>query len=181
MAELGDTAGSSTQSEAQTLASIEQFLETEPAGVEPMPGITEYSYELPAVEHFVDGPAEDSLMTAAESTQTSDEYFPDVAEAQSAETEWGEAEWQQFDWRSAASLGEAGDPAASDAWLDTDWDKSPMPPAAKRESAAKAIADALDGIARRIREGELAIPSPGSGATPADIAATLAKLLGGNR
>jgi hypothetical protein len=178
---LRDAPGSGARSEAETLAPIEQFLETEPARIEPMPGITEYSYELPGVEHFVDAPAEDTRMTSAESTQASDEYFPDVGEVQSAETEWGEAEWQQFDWRSAASLGEAGDPAASDAWLDTDWDKSPMPPAAKRESAAKAIADALDGIARRIREGELAIPSPGSGATPADIAATLAKLLGGNR
>jgi hypothetical protein len=164
---------------AETLDSIQSFLHAESSAGEELAGINEYSYEPPPVEHFMDAlPTEE--VAPAESVESGSEFFPDLAPPEGS-GEWSEAEWQQFDWRSAAALGESGDPAASDAWLDTDWEKPPSRPSEKRESAAKAIADALDGIARRIREGELAIPSPGSVATPADIAATLAKLLGVKR
>ena len=79
------------------------------------------------------------------------------------------------------------DPDANDAWSETDWDKASPPPSSPPtgrltpQSAAKAIADALDGIARRIREGDLSLPSQGSLTSAADIAATLAALLGVKR
>lgn len=165
----------------ETLEPIQNFLHDEPAGGEELAGINEYSYEPPPVEHFLDAPS-DEAVAAAESVESAgnNDFFPDLTPPEGS-SEWSEAEWQQFDWRSAAALGESADPAASDAWLDTDWEKPASRPSEKRESAAKAIADALDGIARRIREGDLVIPSPGSVATPADIAATLAALLGVKR
>lgn len=166
-----------SRSEAETLAPIEQFLHTESIRQDQPTGVGEYAYETPGIEDFTD-PAQDEGVQPAESQQGVSGELPDLAPEVS--DEWGEAEWQQFDWRSAAALGEGSDPAASDAWLDTDWEKGPPRPREKRESAAKAIADALDGIARRIREGELAVPAPGS-PTPADIAATLAALLGVKR
>lgn len=149
--------------EAERLSPIEDFLHAPtPAQGEPA-GIEDYGYELPPVEHFMDEPPED----ARGETDTS---------------EWSEADWQQFDWRSAAALGDATNPEASSAWLETNWEKAPPKgrdgPA---ETAAKAIADALDGIARRIREGDLSLPSPGSINGPGDIAATLAALLGVKR
>jgi hypothetical protein len=101
-------------------------------------------------------------------------------EADAVAPEWGDTDWAQYDWRSAAALGEA-DHAASSAWSETDWENASPPARDVRETAAKAIADALDGIARRIRDGELAIPAPGPGVNPATIAATLAALLGVKR
>lgn len=144
----------------ESLAPIEQFLHTDSFVQDEIAGIAEYSYELPPVEHFMDAVPDDETSDTAE---------------------WGEADWRQFDWRSAAALGDAGDPEATNAWRETDWEKAPTPARDARDTAAKAIADALDGIARRIREGNLEVPSPGSVASPADIAATLAKLLGVER
>ncbi|HWL41151.1 MAG TPA: hypothetical protein VNO75_13045 [Gemmatimonadaceae bacterium] len=174
----GDSA--SAREEAEMLAPIQQFLHAELAQQEEIAGISEYSYEPPPVEHFTDVLPDESGFAPPENEPAMSQDIMDPASLEGS-AEWSEAEWQQFDWRSAAALGEAGDPAASDAWLDTDWEKPAAGRSERRESAAKAIADALDGIARRIREGDLALPSSRSGATPADIAATLAALLGGKR
>lgn len=166
-----------------TLAPIEQFLHAEPAVQSEPPGIDEYAYELPPVEHFMDREPEESGFGSTGSEEPATEA-PDGELAGEVDTsEWSAADWQQFDWRSAAALGDASDPAASNAWSETDWEKAPPPPSGRdvRDSAAKAIADALDGIARRIREGDLSLPSPGSVSSPADIAATLAALLGVKR
>jgi hypothetical protein len=50
-----------------------------------------------------------------------------------------------------------------------------------RQTAAQAIANALDEIAHRIRNGELVVPPPNLNTDPAAIAATLAALLGVRR
>ena len=95
---------------------------------------------------------------------------------------WGETDWQRYDWSAAAALGDAGDPAAMSAWAQTDWGNPGSSAKDTRDSAAKAIADALDGIARRIRDGDLVFPPPpASVPDPATIAATLAALLGVRR
>lgn len=151
--------------EADALPPIEQYLDRARAAQSEPPGIDEYAYELPPVEHFMDAEPGQEV-----------EPLPDTSE-------WSADDWQQFDWRSAASLGEASDPAANNAWSDTDWGKAPPQSRNTPASAAKALADALDGIVRRIREGDLSLPSlpPGSAGNPADIAATLAALLGVKR
>lgn len=122
--------------------------------------------ELPPVEHFVDP------LPAVED-------FAATGNADSAATEWGETDWQQYDWRAVAALGETvAENEATNAWATTDWDSETPHPRAPRPTAAQAIATALDQIAQRIRDGELALPTPGAATDPAAIAATLAALLG---
>lgn len=173
---------SQVATEAEGLAPIEDFLHAgTPAHGEPA-GIEDYGYELPPVEHFMDTPSDD-LSAAFEGNDDPIARAPGGAQPGETDTsEWSEADWQQFDWRSAAALGDATDPEANSAWRETDWEKTPPKDReGPAETAAKAIADALDGIARRIREGDLSLPSPGSINGPADIAATLAALLGVKR
>ena len=158
-------------------ASIADFLAPETSFETTSP--VDDSYELPPIEHFTDA-GEDQRMHTAESA---DPFAAGDPEAESDSFGWEETDWQRYDWRSAAALGEATDPEASSAWAQTDWGIAGAPqPKDPRESAARAIADALDGIARRIREGDLALPSaPGGVPDPATIAATLAALLGVKR
>jgi hypothetical protein len=139
------------------------------------------SYELPPVEHFMDAVAEDGAAPGGNGDPITHAFDPAPEDADAAAPEWGDTDWAQYDWRAAAALGEGADPAATSAWSETDWENASLPARDVRETAAKAIADALDGIARRIRDGELVVPSTGAGANPAAIAATLAALLGVKR
>jgi hypothetical protein len=120
--------------------------------------------ELPPVEHFLDP------------LPSVDQFAPDPSE-----TGWGEADWQHYDWRGAAALGEAAVDEATTEWAATDWERTGHRPREPRQSAANAIATALDEIARRIREGDLSSSGPGPLTDPATIAATLAALLGVRR
>ena len=141
-------------------------------------------YELPPIEHFTESAEEQGMYTAeASAAEFADPFAAGEPEAEVDSFGWEETDWQRYDWRSAAALGETTDPEASSAWAQTDWGIAGTPPPKDpRESAAQAIADALDGIARRIREGDLALPSaPGGVPDPATIAATLAALLGVKR
>lgn len=163
-------------------ASIADFLAPE-TSFETTSPVAE-SYELPPIEHFTES-AEDQGMYTAEgiAAQFADPFAAGDPAAEPDSFGWEETDWQRYDWRSAAALGETTDPEASSAWAQTDWGIAGAPqPKDPRESAARAIADALDGIARRIREGDLALPSaPGGVPDPATIAATLAALLGVKR
>ena len=140
-------------------------------------------YELPPIEHFTDTIVEERTLVGAEYGFAQDDSFAELPLASTSdEYSWEETDWQRYDWRSAAALGEAGDPAANTAWAQTDWDNPASAVRGERGSAAQAIADALDGIARRIREGDLVVPSPAAAVPdPATIAATLAALLGVRR
>lgn len=142
----------------------------------------EDTYDLPPIEHFTDPIADEPTPVAHPLDLPSEDPFPDLGFPSVADEHgWEETDWQRYDWRSAAALGEAGDPAANTAWAQTDWD-NPGSGRRARESAAQAIADALDGIARRIREGDLVMPQPPAAVPdPATIAATLAALLGVRR
>lgn len=141
------------------------------------------SYDLPPIEHFTDPMVQEESSVGGDYGFALDDPFAELPlPATSDEQVWEERDWQQYDWRSAAALGEAGDPAAISAWAQTDWDNPASAARDVRESAAQAIADALDGIARRIREGDLVIPQPPAAVPdPATIAATLAALLGVRR
>ena len=138
--------------------------------------------ELPPIEHFTDTiPEDDAPRVDSYAESLMDPFGATHEESQPDPHGWEETDWQRYDWRAAGALGEAGDPAASSAWAQTDWGK-PANVKDSRDSAAKAIADALDGIARRIREGDLVIPPPPAAVPdPATIAATLAALLGVRR
>jgi hypothetical protein len=176
---------------AETLPGIDEFLhpETTAEGYAAVPPANEFLEsdleepdELPPVEHFLDPlppvgefsaddfPAYGSQDVATEGASSGDQIA-------GAESEWLETDWQNYDWRAAAALGETAATEASNAWSTTDWDTS-SPRRAARPSAAHAIAKALDEIAQRIRDGELAVPAPSSATDPATIAATLAALLG---
>ena len=180
-----------TQSESPvevSLRSIEDFLDTSPTQVADYPqDTTEDQYgteydepeELPPVEHFIDElPAVDRFAPEAEGALHGNGSAATAPEP--SESGWLETEWQHFDWRAAASLGETANEEASTAWATTDWGGSVPKTGDVRPSAADAIATALDEIARRIREGDLAVPG-GTMTDPATIAATLAALLGVKR
>ncbi len=145
------------------------------------------AYELPPVEHFTDAADAEEMIEEGAGAVDFDPFGSAVADAESEDFGWEETDWQRYDWRSAAALGETANPEANSAWAQTDWGLAgggapPPPPRDMAESAAKAIADALDGIARRIREGDLVVPStPAAAPDPATIAATLAALLGVRR
>ena len=148
--------------------------------------------ELPPVEHFVDPLPEVGAFAPDSATSLAggegrgrapQRPSGSVTASEAPATEWVETDWQQFDWRSVAALGESetANVEASNAWAATDWDARLPRPQHPRESAADAIARALDEIAQRIRNGDLSLPSGGAPADPATIAATLATLLGVRR
>lgn len=175
------------------LPPIERFLDLTPAnasGANEMADAAlsqEYAPEedeLPPVEHFLDPLpsveeyATNSLGDARERYAAEVEFGADAAARENQSTDWVETDWQQYDWRAAGALGDSGEHAASTAWAETDWDAA-MPRAKENKpTAAQAIATALDQIAQQIRDGELALPNPGTVTDPRTIASTLAALLG---
>jgi hypothetical protein len=184
--------GGDASVEQETLRGIDEFLERETAatayGTVSAPGESRESYldepdELPPVEHFLDpipavGEFSADDFAAYGGPDPATESAASVDQVTTAQTDWLETDWQNYDWRAAAALGETGVSEASTAWSTTDWDASAPQPRTARPSAAHAIAKALDEIARRIRDGELAVPAPSAATDPATIAATLAALLG---
>ncbi len=163
-------------------ASIADFLAPE-TSFETASAVDE-SYDLPPIEHFTESLEDHGVYTdESNAVESADPFAAGDPEAESDTFGWEETDWQRYDWRSAAALGENTDPEASSAWAQTDWGIAGAPPPKDpRGSAARAIADALDGIARRIREGDLVMPpAPSAVPDPATIAATLAALLGVKR
>jgi hypothetical protein len=163
------------------LPPIEVFLDEQA-----FPG-DEESPELPPVEHFLDPlPAVGSFTPDADGALI-DESAVAVGLASTtpaggpvSESGWLVDDWQQYDWRAAARLGDGVESQASNEWATTDWEVG-RPEGQNKPSAAQALANALDQIAQRIREGELSVPPPGALTDPGAIAATLAALLGVRR
>ena len=176
------------------LRGIEEFVETfsEAAELETIEGsephgsqLDEGGYELPPIEHFTD-PLPGVEGFAPENEGDLIEEHADAMDYTSVGTSppipgsagWVEEDWQRFDWRAAAALGDTPDAEATNDWATTDWDAAAPLPHERKPSAAQAIASALDHIAQRIRNGELALPSPGDLGDPNAIAAKLAAILG---
>jgi hypothetical protein len=183
---------------ATLLRPIEDFLDSSPEVVAYNQDTSEDDYatefdeppdELPPVEHFIDElPGVDHFAPEGEAAlqgngaPRSEALEPGSARsAEPSESGWLETEWQHFDWRAAAALGETASQEASTAWATTDWGGTVPKVGDQRHTAADAIASALDEIAKRIREGDLAVPGSGPMADPVTIAATLAALLGVKR
>jgi hypothetical protein len=165
----------------EQLPPIEVFLDDEAFPAE------EESHELPPVEHFLDPlPAVGSFAPEADGALVDEssvavDYTSSAAMGRPAtETGWLVDDWQQYDWRGAATLGEGVESQASSDWAMTEWEAGTLE-ARNKPSAAQAIANALDQIAQRIREGELTVPPPGALADPGALAAKLAALLGVRR
>ena len=146
--------------------------------------------ELPPVEHFLDplppvdhfAPEADGALSDAWPAESGKGAPAGAAPtAGVSESGWIETDWQHYDWRAAAALGESAERDASNAWATTDWDGEVPRARELRRTAAHAIATALDEIAQRIREGELAVTGQAAISDPAKLAATLAALLGVRR
>jgi hypothetical protein len=183
-------------SEPERIRSIEDFLDTSVATPRAYAQErTELSYEsespdvsdeLPPVEHFLDPLPEVEHFAPDPGGALSDAWPAESGNAAAggpsggnpAESGWIETDWQQYDWRAAAALGESAEREASNAWATTDWDGTVPRARDLRPTAAHAIATALDAIAQRIREGELAVPGSSANADPAKIVAQLAAVLG---
>ena len=157
-----------------------------PAGA--LPSINDFLDELPSIDDFIDFgnaalPSINDFLAAEE---------PELARAGSAESGdydaegWAIAGWQSFDWSGAAALGKRAEnrEEAADAWNTVDWSPATLKQtgnAQKRSGDAPPSADevarALDGIARRIRSGELLIDQISGTPPEAAMAAALAALL----
>jgi hypothetical protein len=169
--------GAAEEQSENSLRPIADFLDASPKSRDYQQSSGRASYtveaeeepdELPPVEHFLDPlPPVD--------------YFAAEAQANPSDAGWGETDWQRFDWSAAAALGETAVDEATTEWAATDWEGRGHRAREPRQSAANAIATALDEIARRIREGDLSSAGPGPVTDPATIAATLAALLGVRR
>ncbi|MDP9203677.1 MAG: hypothetical protein M3P26_17375 [Gemmatimonadota bacterium] len=185
-----------------SLRPIEDFLDmSSPAAPPYTPDTSDDSYasefegeedesdELPPVEHFTDplpavsqfAPDTEGALSDAGPAGSGDLAPTGGHPVDSLEPGWIDTDWQHYDWRAAAALGEPADEEASNAWAATVWDGTVPPARDLRQTAAHAIASALDEIAQRIRDGELAVPGSGAMTDPATIAATLAALLGVRR
>ena len=140
---------------------------------EELPPVEHFLDPLPAVGEFVAGPSGEGG-----SFERDEDPFGGDPAGQPGATDWGLTDWQQYDWRSVAALGESVDPDASTAWATTDWEAGPAREKDTPPNAAQAIAMALDQIAQRIRDGELAVPGSGGAGDPAALASTLAALFG---
>ncbi|MEO8194440.1 MAG: hypothetical protein ABI681_11375 [Gemmatimonadales bacterium] len=145
---------------------------------EALPWIDDLADELPLIDDFLADPdAEPSPEPELPSTGTA----PQDEDIDG----WAVAEWQRYDWTSVASLGvPAGEHADADAsWRETEWANANDPPPRSEATVSSAaptadeVAEALDGIARRIRSGELVIDELHGAPPEAAMAAALATVL----
>lgn len=149
--------------------------------VEEIPSIDAFLDELPPIEDFlmVDG-AEDVMEYSAAAVEVMDEQ-PEAEMESRQEEGWARGSWQSYDWGSAAALNRTpSEPLdTSESWSDTRWplDVAPQYSSGETTPNADEIADALDGIARRIRSGELVIDNLRGTPPEAAMAAALAILL----
>jgi hypothetical protein len=95
---------------------------------------------------------------------------------------WILEEWEQYDWKKAATL--TGDPdivAAEDAWGDLDWERDAAERGAGRQRPPEMVATILEGIAYRIRSGDVQVKATPGMTDEAALTAVLAALLGVKR
>ncbi len=130
--------------------------------------------DLSPIEQFIDDlPAIDNYL-AQETQYYEPEPAPRSFDELAEDSEgWAITGWQSYDWSTLASLGrDAGERAEAD----LSW--GAIPPAnAPAGPRADEVAAALDGIAQRIRSGELSIDQFRGMSPEAAMAAALAAML----
>jgi hypothetical protein len=158
------------------------------ARLDELPSIDEFIDELPPIEEFLadfasadsadhEGEREVPEAYAEERLITPSHGLPAVSEEG-----WARGDWQSYDWSSLAALNRQnpGHSGADDSWGENDWPGESGQSASELDSSvtpgAAEIADALDGIARRIRSGELVLDNLHGTRPEAAMAAALAVL-----
>jgi len=159
---------------ADAMPSIEDFLDELPA----IDDFIDYGQpELPSIDQFLESGAETWQEPSAATTEEDTEYDADG---------WAIAGWQSFDWNGAAALGVRTEETAhpADSWDTQEWSSAPLGRSggsrggsSEPAPSADEVARALDGIARRIRSGELSIDQLRGTQPEAAMAAALAALL----
>lgn len=157
---------------------------------EELPPITRYLYdfrtEQPAPPYqplaFGDAPREPVL----ESIEWTSPFAATEATEEAREGEqagaWILEEWEQYDWKKAATL--TADPdlaAAQQAWGDLDWERDASERNSVRQRPPEMIATILEGIAQRIRAGDVQVSGMPGMTEEAALTAVLAALLGVRR
>lgn len=157
---------------------------------EELPPITRYLYDYstepseptfePAFE--LSGPGKERREPILQSIEWTSQY-PAATKPTPVPTErdqsgaWILEEWEQYDWKKAATLTADQDiVAAQQAWGDLEWESDTA--VAARQRAPEMVATILEGIARRIRAGELRVTGTPEMSEEAALAAVLATLLG---
>ena len=141
--------------------------------------------ELPSIDQFIDElpPIEDFLADETAGVETGSPVVSDDAPPVSvdgAAEGWAEGDWQSYDWDSLSSLNRPtpARPSAAQSWGDSEWPGEELGERSQGATpGAEEIAEALDGIARRIRSGELVIDNLHGMQPEAAMAAALAVLL----
>jgi len=152
----------------------------EPPREELLPSIDQFIDELPPIEDFL---ADDTSATEMETSVSPVEAS--AVSVDGAAQGWAEGDWQSYDWDSLASLSRPtpARPSAAESWGDSEWPGEESESFAGSDASAggtpgaEEIAEALDGIARRIRSGELVIDNLHGMQPEAAMAAALAVLL----
>jgi hypothetical protein len=119
--------------------------------------------ELPPIEQFIDD------------LPSIDDYL-----SQEDDEGWAVAEWQSYDWSMLSELGHltSRDSEADASWSSSEWSQGDSNPVGSPGGpSADEVAAALDGIAHRIRSGELSIDQFHGTPPEAAMAAALAALL----
>jgi hypothetical protein len=151
-----------------------------------LPSIDLFLDELPPIEDFLAVEEEGEASVSEEAARS--EEMPPVSVDGAAEG-WASGDWQSYDWNSLSSLNRtAPRTGAAEAWGESEWPGDEMQPRDATQNqtqyrsntgtpGADEIADALDGIARRLRSGELVIDNLQGTPPEAAMAAALAVLL----
>ena len=149
---------------------------------EELPPITRYLYDFkteqtePPFQPLEFGDPREPVLESIEWKR------PVAAEPVAADRETGSwilEEWEQYDWKKAATL--TADPdivAAQQAWGDLDWEEDAGDP---RQRQPEMVATILEGIARRIRAGDLRVSGSPEMTDEAALTAVLGALLGVRR
>jgi len=153
-----------------------------------LPSIDDYLDELPSIDDYLWAGDRD-----ADDMRSIDEYLEDATVSVAShigpagapdfdDDGWALTGWQTFDWSGAAMLAPRGDEHASSINLqELDWGFGQETKSREREGeitpSADEVARALDGIAQRIRSGDLKIDQLTGAPPEATMAAALAALL----
>jgi len=141
---------------------------------EALPPIEDFLDDLPSIDDFL---ASDDFVPPP----VFEEYTPEPQVRVESEEGWAAGSWQSYDWSSVSALNRSTSSAvdSADAWSDSEWPDPVSPPSfdSSNTPGADEIADALDGIAHRIRTGELVIDNLYGTPPEAAMAAALAVLL----
>jgi hypothetical protein len=160
---------------------------SEPGRRDGLPPIEQFVDEMPSILEFLED--ETQAAVGMHSDAEFAEVQPDDSEIDGEG--WASAEWQAYDWSSLASLGARSDRVAADrSWGSTEWDSRGTVAVSQSDGPSRAasgssviaptaheVAQALDGIARRIRLGEVVIDASHGMSPEAAMAAALAILL----